>query len=300
MELRHLRYFTALAHAGSFTKAADIVHVTQSTLSHQISQLEIELGKALFVREPRGVRLTLDGQLFLNQAERALEAIEAGIRQLRDVPATKKNRVRIAATPTLANQFVSSALFSFLASERDVLITIQEKLAGDMHAALMSDEVDLAVAYPPMNTLDLQSEFLFSDEMFVIVCKDHPLAKRRRVRLVDLHGVDVVFPTHNQTIRELIDGFFQIANSQPTIVAEVDNIGATMNLVSALRFAGLLPSSVPTPKDLISIPIERPFVSREVTLYWRKDKLISSGTSRVSEAIRAAGHAFQRIDRLTL
>lgn len=168
-----------------------------------------------------------------------------------------------------------------------------------MHNALMNDEVDLAVAYPPMDTQGLQSEFLFSDEMFVVVCKDHPLAKRRRVRLADLHGVDIVFPSHNQTIRALIDGFFQIANSQPTIVAEVDNIGATMNLVSKLQIAGLLPSSVPSPENLMFIPIERPFVSREVTLYWRKDKLISSGTGRVSDAIRAAGHAFQRIDRVT-
>lgn len=299
MELRHLRYFTALAHAGSFTKAADIVHVTQSTLSHQISQLEMELGKSLFVREPRGVRLTLDGQLFLKQSERALEAIEAGIRQLRDVPSTKKNRVRIAATPTLANQFVPSAVFTLLANESDLLITIQEKHASNMHNALMNDEVDLAVAYPPMETQGLQSEFLFSDEMFVVVCKEHPLAKRRWVRLADLHGVDIVFPSHNQTIRALIDRFFQVANSQPTIVAEVDNIGATINLVSTLQIAGLLPSSVPSPENLMFIPIERPFVSREVTLYWRKDKLISSGTGRVSDAIRAAGHAFQRIDRAT-
>src|SRR5512134_2754469 len=100
MELRHLRYFTALAECLSFTRAAERVHVTQSTLSHQIRQLEDELGQPLFDRIGKRVMLTEAGETYLGYASRALREVDHGLSDLMRAGDQLSGEVRVGATGT--------------------------------------------------------------------------------------------------------------------------------------------------------------------------------------------------------
>src|SRR5690606_25702982 len=100
MELRHLRYFIAVASSLNFTRAAERVHVTQSTLSHQIRQLEEEIGQALFERKGRRVVLTDAGESFLAYATRAMTVIDQGLSELKQSVVSMTGEVRIGTTHT--------------------------------------------------------------------------------------------------------------------------------------------------------------------------------------------------------
>ena len=115
MELRHLRYFVAVAESLSFTRAAERVHVTQSTLSHQIRQLEDEVGQVLFDRLGKKVFMTEAGQLFLAHAQRALREVDAGLALLRPEAGGLSGQLRIGATHTFNIGLIPECVALFLA-----------------------------------------------------------------------------------------------------------------------------------------------------------------------------------------
>jgi LysR family cyn operon transcriptional activator len=132
MELRHLRYFLALAERLSFTRAAAQVHVTQSTLSHQIKKLEDELGRPLFQRAGKRVIMTEAGELLLPSLRRALNEIDKGIRLLRGAGHQLSGRLRIGATQTFSINFVLACVATFLERNPSVKITVYRALSlGD-------------------------------------------------------------------------------------------------------------------------------------------------------------------------
>lgn len=291
MELRHLRYFVALNQTLSFTRAAELVHVTQSTLSHQIGQLEQELGTTLFVRDPRGLQLTPDGERFLVQAVQALNAIDAGVRSLRAPAQAERQPVRIGATPSIAGSFVGPAIAEVLKRQQGSSVVLLDMTPADISVALNERRIDLGVAYPPLDAEGLASERLFVEELVVMVGTDHELARRRRLQVADLHGRALIVPTHRFSIRMLVEQFFKAAGAEPVIVAEVDSIQATLSLLKEMDAAALLPALTAPDGPWRSIPVERPFANRVVTLYRREGELLQADTKACHAALRKAAAA---------
>ena len=287
MELRHLRYFIAVSHVLSFTRAAALVHVTQSTLSHQIAQLEEELGVRLFVREGRSVALTADGEAFLVKAQESLATLDEGIRALRPEAIDDSVVVRIGTTPSLASNLVVQATARMLRSLLVSHVHVQEGDPEEMCGLLRHDALDLVLAYPPVVTTGLSATELLDEEMMLVVGRAHPLASRPRIRLADLHHMDLVLPTHRFSMRDTIDGFFAVASTRPRIVAELDSLPGTLELVDLLGAAALLPATVtPAGDRWCRIAIERPFARRMVTLYRKTGDSISPALLAAIEAIR--------------
>src|SRR5689334_7639659 len=136
MELRHLRYFVALADCLSFTRAADRVHVTQSTLSHQIRQLEDEVGRPLFERVGKRVVLTDAGELFQSYAMRALKEVDQGVGLLREASVPITGALRIGATHTFNIRLIPDCLATFLARFPTVKVMVEELEADAIEARL--------------------------------------------------------------------------------------------------------------------------------------------------------------------
>lgn len=289
MELRHLRYFIAVSHILSFTRAAALVHVTQSTLSHQIAQLETELGVKLFVREGRNVTLTADGEAFLVKAQESLSILDEGIRALRPLTVENSVVVRIGTTPSLASNLIAQAVARMVRSLLVTHVRVQEGDPEEMCALLRGDALDLVLAYPPAVTTGLSAIELLDEEMMLVVSRTHPLASRPRIRLVDLHNMDLVMPTHRFSMRDTIDGFFAVASARPRIVAEIDSLSGTLELVDLLSAAALLPATVSVAENRWSrIAIERPFARRMVTLYRKSGDSISPAVLTAIESIKTA------------
>ena len=149
MELRHLRYFVALAEHLSFTRAARQTHITQSTLSHQIRQLEDQVGQRLFDRVGKRVFLTEAGQNLLPRVLRALGELDEGLRALSPQDQVLTGWLRIAATHTFNVNLVPACLTEFLTRNPSMRVVVEELAASVIEERLLAGALDLGISYRP-------------------------------------------------------------------------------------------------------------------------------------------------------
>ena len=271
MELRHLRYFVALAEYLSFTRAAARVHVTQSTLSHQIRQLEEEVGQPLFDRIGKKVVTTEAGELFLAFASRALKEVDLGLAMLKPGGSDLTGQVRIGATHTFNIGLIPECVALFLARHPTVRVRVEELAADQIGAKLHAGELDLGIAYRPSGPSELWFEPLYNEEMVLVVADSHPLAARKRIRMVELHQQRLVLLPEYFATRTLLDECFKTSGAEPIVVAEMSTIAPMLGLVLRMQIAAIAATNaVPAAmKGLRMIPLESPTPIRTPGLLWR-------------------------------
>lgn len=263
MELRHLRYFLALSERLNFTQAAERVHVTQSTLSHQIGQLESELGLKLFDRSDRRVTLTAAGELFLPAAIKALAEIDSGIALMNTPRRTLKGQLRVGTTPTLNMEVVPRCLALFSRDHPSMRVMVDEGTGDGMIADLRAGRLDLIVAYRPFDLSGLVFEPLYTEEMVVVVNDQHPFIGRRRLRVVELHQRELVLPPRKFTTRVQLDEAFEAAGAEPIVSIETSSIAAMLKLVQQAPLATIVSrSALSAHLGLHAIPLEGPTLVR--------------------------------------
>ena len=271
MELRHLRYFVALAECLSFTRAAQRVHVTQSTLSHQIRQLEEELGQPLFDRIGRKVVTTEAGELFLGFASRALREVDQGIAMLKPGRGNLTGQVRIGATQTFNIRLIPECIAGFLARHPTVQVRVEELAADQIADKLHAGELDIGVAYRPSGPTDLWFEPLYNEEMVLVVADDHPLAGRKRIRMVELHQQRLVLLPEYYATRVMLEECFKASGAEPVVVAEMSTIAPMLGLLPRMQIGAIVAINAMPPgmTGLRMIPIESPTPIRTPGMLWR-------------------------------
>jgi LysR family cyn operon transcriptional activator len=259
MELRHLRYFVALAEELSFTRAAERMHVTQSTLSHQIKQLEDEVGQRLFDRIGKRVVITDAGEALLPNATRALREVDEGLRALATAPDPLVGTLVIGATHTFNIKLIPDCIATFLGLHPGMKVVAREMFAADVVRHVETLELDVGITYDPQRREQLHFEPLYIEEMVLVVAAGHPFAARRRVRLVELHKQRMVLPTGSSATRRILDGALRAVGAEPAIVVEMDPLAATIELVRRTRLGAIISRlAVPDAKDLRTIALESP------------------------------------------
>jgi DNA-binding transcriptional LysR family regulator len=175
VELRHLRYFVAIAEEGSLTRAAERLWLAQPGLSTQMRRLEAELGVTLFERHPRGVELTHAGELFLRRARAALAAAEVASATGRDFEAGTIGSVRLGIVAAARWRRVSDVLWRFTRDRPDVELTVLEASGGTLWRDLRFGRLDAVVAPAGRASPDLRAIDLGSEAWTVLVGTGHPL-----------------------------------------------------------------------------------------------------------------------------
>ncbi|MEQ1686144.1 MAG: LysR substrate-binding domain-containing protein [Burkholderiaceae bacterium] len=271
MELRHLRYFTALAETLSFTRAAERVHVTQSTLSHQIRQLEEEVGQPLFDRIGKKVVTTEAGELFLGFASRALKEVDLGVAMLKPGAGGLTGQVRIGATHTFNIGLIPECVAQFLARHPTVQVRVEELPAEQIGTKLHAGELDIGIAYRPNGPTDLWFEPLYNEEMVLVVSDQHPLAGRKRIRMVELHQQRLVLMPDYFATRTLLEECFKASGAEPLVVAEMSTIAPMLGLALRTQVGAIVAiNAVPAGMTgLQMIPIESPTPIRTPGILWR-------------------------------
>jgi LysR family cyn operon transcriptional activator len=274
MELRHLRYFVAVASSPTFTAAAERVHVTQSTLSHQIRQLEDELGVELFRRiGKRRVVLSGAGQLFLNYATRALSEVDSGRALLRQSQEESSGTLRIGAGSTFNLCFIPECMARFMKKLPSVLIVVEDLDADRIRKGIRSGDIDVGVSWRPDDLEGLRFEPLHAEELVLVVGPDHPFYGRKRMRMADLHQQPMVLPTHQYTTRTLIESCFEACGAQLVVAAEINSLTPMLKLVAATRLGTIVSRYVtvdcPTPSIVL---LESPTPTRHPGILWREDQ----------------------------
>lgn len=287
MELRHLRYFIALAGSLNFTRAAERLHVTQSTLSHQIKQLEDELGTPLFDRIGKRVALTEAGDEFLHHATKALREIDLGLGALRQNASDTTGELRIGATQTFNLGFIPDCIASFHERHPQVRVVVEELPAEQIAARLQQGTLDLGIAYRPSAPGPLQFEPLYNEEMVLVVAQGHPLARRKRVRMVELHRLPMVLLPASFATRQMLDECFRSCGAEPQVVAEINTLAPIMGLVAKTQLASIVAANaVPAHSGLVVVRLESPTPLRTPGMLWSPQARESAPTRAFSTIVR--------------
>ena len=244
MELRHIRYFVAVADAGSLTVAAErTLHTSQPSLSRQIRDLEEEVGAQLLTRTPRGIELTAAGRAFLDQARLVLSQVEAAGEAAR--------RVAHPTKPCFAMGFLTGHEISWMPEAlqilRDELPNVDVMISSDysprLADALSKGKIDAAFIRREEAALGLAYEILLQEPLVVVLPSDHRLAALKAISLQDIVGE--TFLTVSDTapaLRVVIDDYLKRSGIDIKPSHEVDNLAMAMSLIASTRGVALLPS----------------------------------------------------------
>src|SRR4030088_1700406 len=206
MDLRQLRYLVALAEERHFTRAAAREHIAQPALSQQIRRLEDEVGLALVERTTRRVAITDAGELLVGRARRILAELEAADTELQALRGVQTGHVTVGSLHTMGPVDLSLVLSLFHQRHPEVELTVREQSSEELAEMLRVDELDLAFlsVTERIESHGLGLHQLVSEELVVILPPDHPLGRRRRVRMADLADDEFISYREGSRLRELL------------------------------------------------------------------------------------------------
>lgn len=240
MELHQLRYFTAVAETGNFTRAAERNFVAQPSLSQQIMKLEGELGHKLFHRLGRKAVLTEAGAVFLERAQRILYEVDDAAKELRDAPSLERTIV-VGAIPTLAPFLLPQLLDRAKTAFPYLTVHTLEAFRFDIVSAVVAGELDLALASLPIKDHRLSVEVLFTEPLLLAVGRSHRLATQKSVTASDLAEETFVLLGNSSSLTAQIQRFCGDNDFQPKIGYRCAQIATVKSLVGLGFGISILP-----------------------------------------------------------
>ena len=246
MELRHLRYFVAAAEEENISRAASKLHVSQPGVSHQIHDLEHEIGFPLFERSGKSVRLSPAGKIFLVEARDVLQRAADAVEKARTVMAPQAE-INVGYAPSGTVQILPRALRAFRVSFPGVQVTLHDLSAEEMLPLLLKKKLDIALTLLPHKLpRQLNMKLLERYEPSVVVGITHPLAKSKLISLNQMASEPVAvlarkdYPYYHKHLRKM----FATIGRKPRISSEHDSGTSLMAAVAAGHEFTLLPSCV--------------------------------------------------------
>jgi LysR family transcriptional regulator, hydrogen peroxide-inducible genes activator len=241
MDLQQLRYFAAVARLGNFTRAAESCGVTQPTLSQQIAKLELELGRPLFHRLPRGADLTDAGRAFRDKVEPALGLLDAAAEDVTTSMAAPK--LTVAAIPTVAPYLLPGVLVKFAVAHPEARVELREYTTDETLARLAEGELDLAVLAQPLPPDETREhETLFSEELMLAMPTGHMLAKKKELHIADLAEQRFVVLHEMHCLSETAASFCARHALAPLTAAKTHQLATVLELVRLGAGVSLVPA----------------------------------------------------------
>jgi DNA-binding transcriptional LysR family regulator len=274
-ELRHLRYFIAVAEELNFSRAATRLHMAQPPLSVAIRQLEQELGTDLFQRTTREVRLTEAGRAFLDGARRTLEEADRAVAAAKRADAGELGQLKVAFSWSARFETLPALGRAFRAQHPDVQLLTQEMWNADMDSALRSGATDVAVSLCPELAPDIADEVIRTEKVVVILAGKHSLADEQAISLRSLADDEfVLFPRElAPRLHDVMVGICRHAGFEPKIRSESFHTGWDLLLLADVPVVAIAPRSVAgeLPEGVVAVPLSEPADALETRLLWRDE-----------------------------
>ena len=267
MELRHLRYYIAVAEELHFVRAAERLHMEQSPLSRAIKDLEYELGVRLLERTTRSTRMTWAGQVFLDEARRVTSAVEQARASVKAAAQGYHGHLRIALSDGIAHTRFASLLSQCREEESDLEIRIFEMPFSQQVRSLRGDLHDAGFALASNVGEGLAAEPMWADPVAVVMPARHPLAAYQRVALADvlLHPLVLCHPETGSGCHQQIETMLKSVDAQPIVAEYATTLGVMMTLVGAGYGIGFAIASQVATMNCPAVMV-RPLAGRPLTL----------------------------------
>lgn len=287
MELRQLRYFLSVAETEHLTQSAQSLFVTQSTLSHGLRQLEGELGVTLFDRVGRGLKISQAGLAFKGYVGRAVQELEGGRMELARLSGLQAGTLTVGVIPTFMDTLVPSAVANFSAQYPGIKVSIRDLRADLIEEQLMAGQLDVGIAFHPTEREEIDAEHLFTEQLQLLVSRDHRLARRRRMPMAQLHELPLCLLPRSFATRRMLEDSFHAAGVTPQVRVEMESVSALIAACESGQLATIVPERAAAMNShMRAITLTDPQPARHAGILWRKGASRSAAAQAFVELLR--------------
>ena len=276
MELRHLRYFVAVAEERHFGRAAERLHIAQPPLSQQIRRLEAELGVTLLHRTTRSVEVAPAGKVLLVRAREILAAVDGATEDTRRAARGEFGRLVVGFTGSATYELLPKLAAALRSALPGVALNLRgELLTPAQVASLLDGTLDLGLLRPPVRERELAVEVVRREPLVAVLPEAHPLAAADSVPLEELEGEPfVVYPSHfRSVVHDAVEETCEAHGFLPRVALEVSETATLVSFVAAGLGVSLVPESVRhmTVRGAVYRPLAGDAATVELAVAWRRD-----------------------------
>lgn len=285
---RSLQYLVAIADCGSYTRAAEVLHVSQPTLSQQIKQLEESLQSPLLDRSGRSVKLTNAGEIYLQHARRAWGELDGGARAIHDVQNLSRGLLRLGWTP-ITDYLTCTLLENYNYLYPGIDLNTLEMPQDNIENSVAEGHIDIGIVFSkPFSTAKRQSELetdvLYEEKLCVAVGKTHPRSKQQeRMSSQNLEQESLALLNTDFALRRHVDDYCTEQKIDPHFAIETNSLNAVIYIVKHRPLSTILPLSIIRKQGLHPIVLSPEIQRKEITLIYRKNGYKSPATVAFSQ-----------------
>lgn len=291
LNLRDIRALVAVAEAGSFTRAAARLHLSQPALTVQIRRLEEAVGTRLFDRNSRNVALTPAGRELLPLMRKSLHDMECVLRDARALGEGERGTIRIACLPTFAASVLPELVIVMKREVPRVAFDIRDVVASTVNTLVRDEEADVGLTGGEVSDPMLEVLHAGVDRLVAVCPREHPLAKQRRVTLDDLVRSPLVLTAPGTSVRAVVDAALGETCETPDIACEPTYMMTAVAMVRAGLGITILPETareVRAEPGLVVKPIDHPAFARPIAIVKKRGRTLPAVTDRFVELMRRA------------
>jgi DNA-binding transcriptional LysR family regulator len=285
MEWTQLQYFQTVAKLQHFTNASNKLSISQPALSRSIARLEEELGVPLFERQGRAVFLNTYGQIFLNRVNRAIQEITMGQQEIQDLLDPLKGSISLGFIHSQGSNLVPDLLDLFRKSFPEIRFKLYQNVTNRVLDQLEAGEIDFCFCSQPLSRGDIQWVQILTEEIILIVPKDHSLAKRNSVNLKELSEENFIAFKTEVSLGEIIYRIFKEAGFTPKITFEGEEIGTVAGLVAAKLGIALIPKIRTEIMGVAQVRVSEPKCQRVIGMAWVEGRYVSPSSQYFKEFV---------------
>lgn len=285
LEIRHLRYFLAVAEAGSFSRAADRLGISQPSVSQQMRDLEVELRVPLFQRRGKRILLTAAGVIFHEHARDILHHLEICLQELTSKPGEMRGALHVGVVPVLNVPLMPHLLGLFAAAYPGLSLTVEEISSTEIETAIEEGKLSVGLGFLTRHSPNLRYERLCTDSFAVVVAASHPWSDRPAIALAELHQERVLQLPDSFVMRRMMDQICRQHRVRPRIVAEINAIETLLRSLGPLHAATMMPKIALRGREgleLKAIPLQGKGLALEIGLLRLRDSTRDSAVGAFS------------------
>jgi DNA-binding transcriptional LysR family regulator len=288
MELRHLRYFVAVARRLNFSRAAEDLHVAQPAISQQIRALELDLGVQLFDRMGRRVALTRAGEVLLPHASQILAAVELAANEVRELGHLSRGSASLGAPPTVSTHLLPAQLTEFRRLYPGLDVSLREAGTESLLKLVEDGQLDLAIVTADRLPPAVERRPYLEEDYVLAVSALHPLSRKKEVRLADLSAEAFILFPAGYKLREVTLAACKRAGFEPKIALDGGAMQSALEFVAAGLGVALVPELALTHAEHIRrLAIADQSLRRRLALVWRKGHYLSPAARALRDFLAA-------------